>query len=55
MTKTPSVGTSAESGAESRPGLVSNCSIIWKDESLVLDLELVSSSKKDQNALRLRI
>ena len=29
MTKMPSVGTSAESGAESRYGLVSNCSIIW--------------------------
>ena len=55
MTKTPSVGTSAESGAENRSGLVSNCSIIWNSESsagTMLELELVMpSSTNDENAL----
>ena len=55
MTKTPSVGTSAKSGAESRSGLVSNCSIIWNSESsagTMLELELVMpSSTNDRNAL----
>ena len=55
MTKTPSVGTSVESGAESRSGLVSNYSIIWNSESsarTMLELELVMpSSTNDRNAL----
>ena len=38
MIKTPSGGTTAESGTGSRSGLISNCSIIWNGETGVVTM-----------------
>ena len=50
MTKTPSGGTTVESGTSSRSGLISNYSIIWNGESgavTMLERELSSVSSEE--------
>ena len=50
MIKTPSGGTTAESGTGSKSGLISNCNIIWNGESgavTMLERELSSVSSEE--------